>query len=382
MALSFAPGTVSREPMSANTAAERAASVVPSRPARGSRSAPRRRSAAGPPTTGPISAGLVSLLSKSHGSGRSTARGSPGGRRGRSARRRGGRPGPRCARRRPARARRRRCESALRQQLRSRCSPAGGRRRRRGAAAAERAPRSPWPRRAARPAAAPRRRPGRAATSTCHGRPRPRSGLGAEIAEPRHQPLGRLALPRPRPTDGGSRTASRAGPAATPSRCGAVRSRRVAAVAMGRETYRLIPNMDSCPPARDPFHVRGIRIGVDYSWFFVLFLVILWLSGFYRDVLDTRRRRRALLLAGRARCCSSPRSCSTSSATHSSRAPRDRDLRHHAVDVRRRRADDPGLRLARHRVQDRDRGAAGDAGDRARLRRARDRAAGATSSTR
>ena len=33
------------------------------------------------------------------------------------------------------------------------------------------------------------------------------------------------------------------------------------------------------------FHVRGIRIGVDYSWFLVLFLVILWLSGFYRDVL-------------------------------------------------------------------------------------------------
>lgn len=34
------------------------------------------------------------------------------------------------------------------------------------------------------------------------------------------------------------------------------------------------------------FHVRGIRIGVDYSWFFVLFLIILWLSGFYRDVLS------------------------------------------------------------------------------------------------
>src|SRR5688500_6187106 len=33
------------------------------------------------------------------------------------------------------------------------------------------------------------------------------------------------------------------------------------------------------------FHVRGIRIGVDYSWFFVLFLVILWLSGFYKGVL-------------------------------------------------------------------------------------------------
>jgi Zn-dependent protease len=35
------------------------------------------------------------------------------------------------------------------------------------------------------------------------------------------------------------------------------------------------------------FHVRGIRIGIDYSWFFVLFLIIFWLSGFYRSVLDT-----------------------------------------------------------------------------------------------
>jgi Zn-dependent protease len=34
------------------------------------------------------------------------------------------------------------------------------------------------------------------------------------------------------------------------------------------------------------FHVRGIRVGVDYSWFIVLFLVILWLSGFYRAVLN------------------------------------------------------------------------------------------------
>jgi Zn-dependent protease len=33
------------------------------------------------------------------------------------------------------------------------------------------------------------------------------------------------------------------------------------------------------------FHIRGIRIGVDYSWFFVLFLIILWLSGYYRDLL-------------------------------------------------------------------------------------------------
>jgi Zn-dependent protease len=32
------------------------------------------------------------------------------------------------------------------------------------------------------------------------------------------------------------------------------------------------------------FRIRGIRIAVDYTWFLVLFLVILWLSGFYRDV--------------------------------------------------------------------------------------------------
>ena len=35
------------------------------------------------------------------------------------------------------------------------------------------------------------------------------------------------------------------------------------------------------------FRVRGIRIGVDFSWFLVLFLIILWLSGFYRSVLDS-----------------------------------------------------------------------------------------------
>jgi Zn-dependent protease len=34
------------------------------------------------------------------------------------------------------------------------------------------------------------------------------------------------------------------------------------------------------------FRVRGIRIAVDYSWFIVLFLIIIWLSSFYKDVLD------------------------------------------------------------------------------------------------
>jgi Zn-dependent protease len=33
------------------------------------------------------------------------------------------------------------------------------------------------------------------------------------------------------------------------------------------------------------FHVRGIRIAVDWSWFFVLFFVIFWLTQFYGDVL-------------------------------------------------------------------------------------------------
>lgn len=33
------------------------------------------------------------------------------------------------------------------------------------------------------------------------------------------------------------------------------------------------------------FHVRGIRVAVDWSWFLVLFLVIFWLSSFYGDVL-------------------------------------------------------------------------------------------------
>ncbi|MGZ5335802.1 MAG: site-2 protease family protein [Solirubrobacterales bacterium] len=34
------------------------------------------------------------------------------------------------------------------------------------------------------------------------------------------------------------------------------------------------------------FHVRGIRISVDYSWFLVLFLIVFSLSGFYREVLE------------------------------------------------------------------------------------------------
>jgi Zn-dependent protease len=34
------------------------------------------------------------------------------------------------------------------------------------------------------------------------------------------------------------------------------------------------------------FRVRGIRVAVDYSWFIVLFLIIFWLSGSFRDSLN------------------------------------------------------------------------------------------------
>jgi Zn-dependent protease len=33
------------------------------------------------------------------------------------------------------------------------------------------------------------------------------------------------------------------------------------------------------------FHVRGIRIAVDWSWFLILFLVIFWMSRFYEELL-------------------------------------------------------------------------------------------------
>jgi Zn-dependent protease len=33
------------------------------------------------------------------------------------------------------------------------------------------------------------------------------------------------------------------------------------------------------------FHLRGIRIAVDWSWFLILFLVIFWMSQFYEDLL-------------------------------------------------------------------------------------------------
>ena len=45
------------------------------------------------------------------------------------------------------------------------------------------------------------------------------------------------------------------------------------------------------------FHVRGIRIGADYSWFIVLLLVIVFLTGEFRDVLGPERGSEPYLLA-------------------------------------------------------------------------------------
>ena len=65
------------------------------------------------------------------------------------------------------------------------------------------------------------------------------------------------------------------------------------------------------------FHVRGIKIAVDWSWFLILFFVIFWMSQSYGDVLDesSSATRRPSCSPSPARSASSARSSCTSSAT-------------------------------------------------------------------
>ena len=66
--------------------------------------------------------------------------------------------------------------------------------------------------------------------------------------------------------------------------------------------------------------VFGIRIGVDPSWFFVLFLFIWSLTGYYASASSSREAAPRSRSRRSRRCCSSCRSCCTSSATRSSRS--------------------------------------------------------------
>src|SRR6266545_6533284 len=56
------------------------------------------------------------------------------------------------------------------------------------------------------------------------------------------------------------------------------------------ETYPALPNIRGMPAGGVTlFRIRGIRIAVDYSWFVVLFLIIIFLSSSYRDELGVEQ---------------------------------------------------------------------------------------------
>ena len=220
------------------------------------------------------------------------------------------------ARRRPGRARRRRCRMVRRGSSRRRRPVHPGREVGGDPARAERAQRR-------RPAGAGRaaRRAPPSAPSDGADPERPPVGavgglgldprLGAELAQLLDHPLGRPSFAVGWPRDARSARAPRPIRAANPD-SGDIRSATLPG------TYHWFMLGGSSITL---FHVRGIRISVDWSWFLVLFLVIFWLSRLLRQ----RARRGAARRPPRscspssAPSGSSARSSSTSSATPSSR---------------------------------------------------------------
>ena len=122
--------------------------------------------------------------------------------------------------------------------------------------------------------------------------------------------------------------------------------------------------------------VFGIRIGVDASWFFVLFLIIWSFSGDYADLFPGEDGKAfALATVTRAPVLRLDRPA-RAGARGGRDAQRDTDLGHRPVAVRRRGEARARHRLARRGVPRGGRGAAGDAGDRGDLLRRGDGAVG------
>ena len=102
--------------------------------------------------------------------------------------------------------------------------------------------------------------------------------------------------------------------------------------------------------------VFGIRIGVDPSWFLVLFLFIFWLSGYFQATLNSSDTHGAFALA-----VASALLFFVSLLLHElghalvAHAQRDRDRGHRPVVLRRHREDDPRHGLPGRRVPGRGR---------------------------
>src|ERR1700759_5732946 len=116
------------------------------------------------------------------------------------------------------------------------------------------------------------------------------------------------------------------------------------------------------------FHVRGIRIAVDWSWFLILFLVIFWMSQFYEDLLgpggsSSQAFLLAVLTAAGFFGSIPLHELGHAAAPRPPRRPppqRNRDQLDPAVDLRRHGADGPRGRFAGGRIALRPLRAGGD----------------------